>query len=430
MALQFVRSNALLLLVPKTGSTWIRAKVKELGLEVREVGDPAMREHDLLAHFDRSAYSRVGAFVRNPVDWYRSYWSYRMERGWRHQYALDEHCESEQFETFVRRAVSILPGALGNIYTSYTGGPDEEIDFIGRQENLAADFAGFLRLIGEPFDPALLDGGRRVNATSIRPDYPEELKELITVSEWDTMQRFGYLAERPDPIALAEARERFPRHADDLRLLTLWTEKIHWEPDDRKRAAGRPIRQQTRHARVNSNFALLAQHKFADPDYAEQRYRRALELDPNHPRTLCNYALFVWKVRQQPQRARALMLKALAGRPNHPYTLGKLAGLTDRALGDAELAEVLYRQSLAANAGQRGLRVEFADFLARAGKAQEAIDLLEPDASRPDADRLTLIAFAALLARAGRDLDEAMAYRRRADDAPDAPSALAQAQAA
>src|SRR6185312_5410908 len=120
MALLFRRSNALLLLVPKTGSTWIRAKVAELGLDVAEVGDPAMREHDLLAHFDRARYACVGAFVRNPIDWYRSYWAYRMERGWRPQYALDAQCQSENFETFVRLAVSTLPGALGNIYNSYT----------------------------------------------------------------------------------------------------------------------------------------------------------------------------------------------------------------------------------------------------------------------------------------------------------------------
>ncbi|WBB78446.1 hypothetical protein O7606_19760 [Micromonospora sp. WMMD882] len=399
MALLFTRTNSLLLLVPKTGSTWIRAKVRQLGLAVETVGDPAMRDHDLLDQYDRSAYRHVGAFVRDPVEWYRSYWAYRMERGWRPQYPLDEQCASDDFETFVRRAVSILPGALGNIYTSYVGPPEAEIDFVGRQERLVDDFARFLRLAGEEFDEATLREGSRVNATTTVPDYPEELKELVTLSEWDTMRRFGYLADRPDPYGLAEMQARFPAYAEDHRLLTLWTEKIHWAPDDVKRAAGRPIRQQTRHARVHSNFALLAQHKYGDHDYAEQRYRQALELDPDHPRTLCNYALFRWQARAEPQEARRLMLRALAGRPSHPYTLGKLARLSDRALGDPELAEVLYRQSLAGNDRQQDVPVELAELLVRLGRPGAAVALLTERAGRPDASELTRSALALLRQR-------------------------------
>lgn len=413
MAIHLTRSNALLLLTPKTGSTWIRRRIRELGIDFEDVGDPAMREHDLLDAFDRSRYSFVGAFVRDPLEWYRSYWSYRMEKGWRPQYPLDEHCESDDFETFVRRAVTLLPGALGNIYASYVGAPGEEIDFVGRQENLQEDFARFLELAGEKFDRSVLDGGGRINATKIRPDYPEELKELITLSEWETMGRFGYLAGRPDPIGLAEIQARYPEDANDLRLLALWTEKIHWVPDDRKRAAGRPVPADTRHARVNSNYALFAEHKKNDPEYAGERYRAALRLDPAHPRTLCNYALHVAAHHEDTDQARRLMLRALAGRPNHPYTLGKLAGLTAGRLGDPELAEVLYRQSLIANDGQHELRAEFARFLTGQGRTEDALALLAPRAESPAADRLTLLTHASVLARSGH-LAQARTFQRRA----------------
>ncbi|RAJ42428.1 hypothetical protein K353_02783 [Kitasatospora sp. SolWspMP-SS2h] len=413
MAIHLLGSNALLLLTPKTGSTWIRRKIRELGLAFEDVGDPGMREHDLLADFDRSAYSFVGAFVRDPLEWYRSYWSYRMEKGWRPQYPLDEHCESDDFETFVRRAVTTLPGALGNIYASYVGEPGAEVDFVGRQEDLREDFARFLDLAGERFDRSVLAGGSRINATTIRPDYPEELKELITLSEWETMRRFGYLADRPDPIGLAEAQRRYPQEANDLRLLALWTEKIHWAPDDKKREAGRPVPADTRYARVNSNFALFAEHKKQDPDYAGERYRAALRLDPDHPRTLCNYALHLVEHRDDVAEGRRLMLRALALRPHHPHTLGKLARLTADRLGDPELAEVLYRQSLAANAAQAELRAEFAGFLAGRGRTGEALALLAPAADHPEADRLTLLTHATLLARSGR-LAEARDFQRRA----------------
>jgi Tfp pilus assembly protein PilF len=414
MALHFTRSNALLLLVPKTGSTWIRRKVKELELPVEEVGDPAMREHDFLTAFDRSAYRLVGGFVRNPIDWYRSYWSYRMERGWRPQYPLDRHCQSDDFETFVRRAVTILPGALGNIYTSYIGEHEHEIEFVGRQERLEEDFARFLRLAGEDVDEAALRRGSPVNATQIRPDYGEQLKELITLSEWETMERLGYLAERPDPIRFAEIRERYPEDANDLRLLALWTERIHWPADDEKKRAGRVVRHETRYARVHGNFALFAEHKRHDPDYAEERYREALRLDPDHPRTLCNYACFLWKHRAEPHEARKLMLHALAVRPNHPLTLARLARLTDRVFEDPALAEVFYRQSLAANDAQPDLRLEFADFLGRRGNPADALTLLRNDAERSDANRLTLVTFASLLLRSGGDPAEAQRFRERA----------------
>lgn len=260
----------------------------------------------------------------------------------------------------------------------------------------------------------MLAQGPRINATATRPDYPEELKELITVSEWETMRRFGYLAERPDPIGLADMRARFPEHADDHRLLALWTEKIHWVPDDAKKAAGRPIRPETRYARVHSNFALLAQHKYNDAEYAETLYRRALELDPRHPRTLCNYALFVWQHKGDPQQARQLMLRALSVRPQHPYTLGKLARLTDRELGDTDLAEILYRQSLIGNDQQQDVPAELADLLMRQGKPDEAVDLLRLHAGRPDASRLILIALAVMLLRIGGDPTEARRYQQRA----------------
>jgi tetratricopeptide (TPR) repeat protein len=406
-ALYFPRAEALLLLVPKTGSTWIRATVGRLGLAVQTVGDPAMRDHDMLGRDDRARYRYIGAFVRNPVEWYRSYWAYRMEKGWRPRYPLDRHCASDDFQTFVRRAVSRLPGALGNIYESYVGPPGREIDFVGRHERLAEDLHRFLALVGEDVDPADLDAGTRINATSTRPDYPETLKELITLSEWDVMARFGYLTERPDPIGLAEMQSRYPDAAGDLRLLALWTEKIHWAPDDRKLRAGRPVRPEVRHARTHGNFALFAQHKRNDPEYAGERYRRALSLEPGHPRTLCNYALLVWTHRNDPEQARQLMLQALAARPGHPYTLGKLARLTDRELDDPQRAELLYRQSLAGNDEQQDVRMELAHLLVRRGDLDGALDLLRQHLGKEDAARPPAAADAGLeAAHVGRGSDQ------------------------
>jgi hypothetical protein len=276
MALHFRRSNALLLLVPKTGTTWIRDMGSRSGLEVASVGDPVFECHDPLGFFDRSAYRFIGAFVRSPISWYRSYWAYRRERGWQRQYPLDRHCASEDFEAFIRRAVTILPGALDKIFALYVGPKEGPIDFIGRQESLAEDFRRFLHLAGEDVDTAALAPVHRVNATSARRDYAEELKELITLSEWETMERFGYTADRADPMDYAEMRARYPEDADDLRLLALWTQKLSWE-------AGEPC--ESRHALGHRSFAQFAGGKHGHMDYAAKRLAKAsasLRTSPEH----------------------------------------------------------------------------------------------------------------------------------------------------
>jgi len=275
MALHFRRSNALLLLVPKTGSTWIHEMSRRSALEVAVIGDPALKGHDPLSFFDRSRYAVIGAFVRSPISWYRSYWAHRRERGWQMRYPLDRHCASDDFETFIRRVVTILPGALDKIYGLYAGPREKPIDFIGHQENLAEDFRRFLHLAGEDVDPAKLDPRRLINATSIRPDYSDELKELVTLSEWETMERFGYAADRADPAEYAEMRARYPQDADTLRLLALWSAKQHWEADDRSRLAGGPPSGEAHHARIHRHFALFAGRKHGDLAYAQERLAKA-----------------------------------------------------------------------------------------------------------------------------------------------------------
>ena len=56
---------------------------------------------------------------------------------------------------------------------------------------------------GEDVDERVLLAEPPVNESRVRPELTEELKELITVSEWDTMERFGYLAERPGTMQSA-----------------------------------------------------------------------------------------------------------------------------------------------------------------------------------------------------------------------------------
>lgn len=359
MAIYFPDQNALLLLVPKTGSTWVRSVLEDMNLNIEIVGDAKMRHHDQLSYFDRDNYSFVGAFIRNPISWYQSYWSYRMEKGWRPQYEIDSLCADDNFEQFIRNVTTKMPGALTNIYSSYISSADEPIDFIGKQESLSEDLCAFLRLIGIFVDESFFQKYGLINNTNTKADLTSELEELITLSEWETMKRFNYLEERLDCFGLSQMEAAYPEKAGDLRLLALWTEQIHWVHDDRKKHVGAYINPRTRYARVCSNYALFAQHEQKDLQMAEAKFLEALEHDPRHPRTLCNYALYVWRHLQDAPRAKTIMLRALEVRPNHPYTLGKLARFVRVVENNLALAHEYYNKSLELSPAQDALREEY-----------------------------------------------------------------------
>jgi Tfp pilus assembly protein PilF len=361
MAIYLPQSDALILLVPKTGSRWVTAAIEAAGIQHEHVGPSELRGHANL-HVHGRHYRFIACFVRNPIAWYRSYWSYRMERGWRPKYLLDRQCQSDDFRTFVRRAVRYLPGALSEIFNSYTGYPAAPIDFIGRQEHLAEDLIIALRRAGERFEGAAIRACPVLNATQPRPDYPEELKELITLSEFETMVRFGYAAERPDPIRLRELCQAFPDHATHWRRLALWTEVIHWQADDAKTAVGKASLPTTRHARTLGNFALYLQTVIGDYALAQSFFEAALEADPQHPRTLCNYALFLHQAWHQPDTAETLFQRALTARPDHAFTLGHFAAFLERERQDYEAAERYYRQALALDGREVATLLNFARF--------------------------------------------------------------------
>lgn len=193
MAILFTRTNSLLLLVPKTGSTWIRNKIKEIDLGAKMVGYPDARDHDELDRFNREDYNHIGAFIRNPVDWYRSYWSHRQEIGWSTYWPIDTNCGDDDFPTFIRNVVERMPGVYSDLLEAYVGPPHDEIDFIGSQENLLDDYLKFFKHVGEDVDVQAFRAGDKANTAKVLPEYPEELKDLVRRAERKAMDRFGYV---------------------------------------------------------------------------------------------------------------------------------------------------------------------------------------------------------------------------------------------
>jgi tetratricopeptide (TPR) repeat protein len=342
MAVRLVKSGTLILTPPKVGGTWIRLALASAGVAWVEEGPLEAGGQGGLETHPRDG-SFMATFVREPVAWYQSYWAYRMEGSWRTRFDLDRICAADDFDIFIRRVVSELPGFLTAMFERYVGPSDRPIDFVGRQENLAGDLATLLRGRGEAFDAAALRNTPRANATTLRPDIKPHSIDAIHVSEQEMAQRFGY--SWPDPLGLVAAQMRYPADAETLRRLVLWTERTHWQPDDGKRAAGDPGVNAVRQARCRSNFALFAQFMKDDVPYARACFEEALRLAPNHPRTLANFAALKADELNDAEGAEQLFRKALEGRPGHVHSLGLFSRFLERCGRSDEAAG--FRQRLA-----------------------------------------------------------------------------------
>jgi hypothetical protein len=75
-----ITPRMLFLHLPKTGGSWATAAMLAAGV-------PAVRPEALPFHATRRESSAYGdrftfAFVRHPLEYWRSYWAYRMREGW------------------------------------------------------------------------------------------------------------------------------------------------------------------------------------------------------------------------------------------------------------------------------------------------------------------------------------------------------------
>jgi hypothetical protein len=150
------------------------------------------------AHADLAATSDYGdrytfAFVRHPLDWWRSFWAFRMRRGWQPGHPIDSRASSPDFDEFIGQVLEHLDGHLAERFGSYIGPPEAPISFIGRFESLIDDLVRALTAAGERFDEALL----RAHPPSNVSDYDRfpaafdpELARRLAQSEHAIIERF------------------------------------------------------------------------------------------------------------------------------------------------------------------------------------------------------------------------------------------------
>ncbi len=177
--------------VPKTGGSWATAAMHSAGV-------PAVRPAELPFHADLSesrdyADRFTFAFVRHPLDFWRSYWAYRMRDGWDQASHVDAPAASPDFDEFINRVIASVPGEAGALYERFAGPTAGEIDFVGRYEHLADDLSAALRLAGEVFDERALRATPRVNAsdyTQLSALYKRDTAERLAECERVAIERF------------------------------------------------------------------------------------------------------------------------------------------------------------------------------------------------------------------------------------------------
>ncbi len=185
--------NSCFLHVPKTGGTWAKEAIKASGLKYEEYpieGDP----HIGLEYCPVPEKFQF-AFVRHPVERYRSYWQYKMGAGWDVNNPLDRDCCSTDFHQFIHNVIKLYPGVCGRDYEQFVGLPGDEIDFIGKFENLIEDLIFALHKAREEFNEENIRSIPPKNVSDkIRfpAKYTSELKDAVRKVEYYTLLRFGY----------------------------------------------------------------------------------------------------------------------------------------------------------------------------------------------------------------------------------------------
>ena len=228
MAIKMI-NGAEFLHVPKTGGSWIYSVLESNNLVLSSIGhkhadfdfslfpDRSLsgREHILKAYqllrYKFSTKNKAQfeqpfkfCFVRNPLNWYESWWKYMEGRNWNnwgevnsaknwHPNSVLNGLGSSDFNEFIWNVIKERPGYVTELFFSYT---KAGISFIGRYENLRQDLYDVLNILNFNIDHESLMNSQKVNVSKVlssEVEWDPMLKETITKLELPAMIHFGYL---------------------------------------------------------------------------------------------------------------------------------------------------------------------------------------------------------------------------------------------
>lgn len=213
--------NSVFFHVPKTGGNWVRSALRAGGISVNEcIALPALlvltgqvqassqlTYQYVLNRMQHATYTEVEtqgkftfAFVRHPVSFYMSYWSYKTQKGWNMNDPFEASLATATCTEFAERSLNRYPGWYTGMCKRYYGDDFSALDFVGKQEQLADDLVRALHMAGERFDETALRAVAPVNSTVLHPEWKkrsslsETLMSHILEAEHELAAAFGYVA--------------------------------------------------------------------------------------------------------------------------------------------------------------------------------------------------------------------------------------------
>ena len=119
-------------------------------------------------------------FVRHPITWYSSFWSFRIKtKSYSAIFPLDDLVDDD-YETFVGNVLREFPnGFVTQLFQCYVGADLSKVNFIGKQENLTDDLVEALVLSGQEFSEKRLRQTKWHNMSGSSKAY----KELTVLNE-------------------------------------------------------------------------------------------------------------------------------------------------------------------------------------------------------------------------------------------------------
>jgi len=185
--------------VPKTGGKWTKNVLRRNYPGARLLNESthgnvwAKRGHCDLQDVGHMEPFRF-AFVRHPVDFWRSFWRFRMKHTWQPGHEIDSRCMDNDFDAYVEKVLANLPGYASQMFARFVGPVEDEIEYIGRQETLVEDLREALTRAGVWHDGVDLSFGR-VNAgqdATAGVAFTPQQWAALSDAESEGMERYGY----------------------------------------------------------------------------------------------------------------------------------------------------------------------------------------------------------------------------------------------
>lgn len=188
MSLILKDANAILYHFPRTGGTWMHKALINAGVTV---------ESKVISNGGHESYHEIPAenmfsmaFIREPISWYTSYWTYRNETGWEDYWWIDFNCKAATIDKFAENILKNGTPYLTEMYRRYLGFPYFYLNFVGRFSHLEDDMVNILKKLRVKFNEKKFRNTPLVHYSKNKPTMSNELQKKLLFLEKETLYLF------------------------------------------------------------------------------------------------------------------------------------------------------------------------------------------------------------------------------------------------